>query len=62
MNQPVYHPDFDSECRLCGTSPCVVVAGHSQPYTELCGTHFFHDQKAVDHQTWNDNDEQEEQP
>jgi hypothetical protein len=43
MNQQTYHPDFRCECRLCGTSPCVVVEGHEQPDTELCGTCFFAD-------------------
>jgi hypothetical protein len=49
-----YYPDFDSECRICGTSPCVVVAGHSQPKTELCGFHFFHSREMIDHEVWNE--------
>lgn len=50
----MYQPDFTAECRLCGTSPCVVVVGHSKPDTELCGPHFFANQEAVDWEEWND--------
>ena len=49
-----YHPDFDTECRLCGATPCVVVVGHKQPRTELCGPHFFHDSRMVDWELWNE--------
>lgn len=49
-----YHPDFDAECRICGTSPCVVVDGHGQPDTELCGWHFFHDRVMQDWSLWNE--------
>lgn len=52
-----YHPDFDGECRLCGTSPTVIVEGHVCPDTELCGVHFFKDPAMIDWQAWNDDDE-----
>lgn len=49
-----YHPDFDEECRLCGTSPCVVVENHPAPNTELCGRHFFNTAEAINWEEWND--------
>jgi hypothetical protein len=52
--EPAYVPDFDIECRICGTLPTVVVVGHSQPQSELCGVHFFSDQMMFDWDLWND--------
>ena len=49
----IYQPDFQSECRICGTSPTVVVQGHTVPNTELCGPHFFKDRVMVDWELWN---------
>jgi hypothetical protein len=59
MSSPVYHPDFDQECRICGRSPCVVVDAHKQPDTELCAWHFFHDVDRLSWETWNDNGDEE---
>lgn len=53
-------PDFDAACRICGTSPCVVVGGHKQPDTELCGWHFFNNREKADWETWNDEQDTEE--
>ena len=47
-----FQPAFDVECNLCGTTPTVIVVGHSQPYTELCGPHFFHDETATQWSEW----------
>lgn len=55
-----YHPDFETECRLCGTKPCVVVDGHITPDTELCGTCFFGDRSMVDWDLWNNQQEDTE--
>lgn len=52
-----YHPDFSAECRLCGTSPTVLVANHPQPDTNLCGVCFFHLPEMVDWEKWPDNDQ-----
>lgn len=56
-----YHPDFDSECRICGTSPCVIVAGHVQPHTYLCGPHFFADPQMIHWDDWNETDPSNEE-
>lgn len=50
----VFRPDFDNECRECGTTPTVIVEGHSCPHTHLCGPHFFADRSMVDWERWND--------
>jgi len=50
----MFHPDFEEECYLCGTIPCVIVEGHVQPRTRLCGPHFFHDHDMTDWSLWND--------
>ena len=50
----MFHPDFDEQCRVCGASPTVVVEGHSQPDTQLCGCCFFHDRDMIDWFLWND--------
>lgn len=49
-----YAPDFDMECRLCGASPCVLVVGHKQPDTELCGWHFFNSPELSNWELWED--------
>lgn len=53
-------PNFEEECRICGTSPCVVVMGHKQPDTQLCGTHFFNDKARKDWESWNEAPETDE--
>lgn len=55
-----FHPDFEAECRFCGTSPCVIVDGHEQPDTELCGAHFFSSLEMLDWELWNSFEEEEE--
>lgn len=60
MKDTVFHPDFDEECHVCGASPCVIVEGHAQPDTQLCGPHFFHDRTMVDWELWNDQPEDTE--
>lgn len=57
---PTYHPDFDTECRICGTSPCVIVEDHVQPDTELCGICFFSDRSMIDWTLWNEEPEDTE--
>lgn len=52
-----YIPNFDGECRICGTSPTVNVVGHKQPETDLCGRHFFDDPDMSDYEDWNDTEE-----
>jgi hypothetical protein len=52
--EQTFHPDFDEECRVCGSSPCVVVDNHPQGNTELCGACFFGDKSMVDWQEWNE--------
>lgn len=42
------------QCYICGNSPCVVVEGHEQPQTHLCGAHFWNDPSKHDPDTWND--------
>lgn len=49
-----YQPDFRADCSLCGSCPTVIVVGHSQPDTELCGPHFFADRLMADWTLWND--------
>ena len=56
----IYHPDFQTECRICGTTPTVVVEGHPQPDTELCGACFFHDRLMTDWSEWNNQPEDTE--
>ncbi len=48
-----YAPDFQAECRLCGTSPCVVVLSHPFPDTDLCGVCFFNSAEMLDWTEWN---------
>lgn len=55
MIQPViYSPNFTCVCHICGHSPTVVVKGHIQPETELCGPHMFNDREMVDWSLWNE--------
>ncbi len=49
----IYTPDFDEDCYICGSSPCVVVTGHLTPHTRLCGPCFFKTPKMVDWEEWN---------
>jgi hypothetical protein len=56
----MYHPDFEGVCRLCGTSPTVVVEGHTLPDTDLCGVCFFHDRVMIDWQLWRQDGTQRE--
>ena len=60
MTPPVYHPDFESPCRVCGSSPCVVVDNHIEPETELCGPCFFGSAEMLDWSLWNDEVEETE--
>lgn len=55
-----YHPNFHSECRCCGTSPTVIVEGHCEPDTGLCGSCFFGDKAMYDWELWNGNREDTE--
>ncbi len=55
-----FKPDFDEDCRICGTTPTVVVVGHKQPDTELCGVHFFNSLKMRDWENWNDKQDPQE--
>jgi hypothetical protein len=54
MTQSTYYPDFEASCRICGASPCVVVAKHSMSNTDLCGPHFFDSVDMIDWQNWNE--------
>lgn len=62
MTLQTFQPDFQSDCRICGTSPCVIVVGHPQPETSLCGIHFFLDGTAADWQEWNEREDESDQP
>lgn len=55
----IYSPDFNDECYICGTSPCVLVNNHIQPHTLLCGIHFFNARKMVDYNLWNGDEDEE---
>jgi hypothetical protein len=54
-----YFPDFEEECYVCGTKPCVVVLGHVQPDTQLCGVCFWGDPEMTDWSLWNDEDDKQ---
>lgn len=56
----VFHPNFEGECRECGTSPTVVVVDHPVPETDLCGLHFFADRLMLDWEMWNSREEDTE--
>ena len=57
----MYQPDFDNECYICGTTPCVIVTSHlHKPHTELCGAHFFKDPAMIYWQEWNEEPETQE--
>jgi hypothetical protein len=51
---PVFHPDFDTACKVCSSIPCVVIEDHIQPDTELCGPCFFGTAEMLDWEAWND--------
>ena len=48
-----YCPDFEGECRICGTTPTVLVINHCLPETDLCGIHFWHDAEMAQWEDWN---------
>lgn len=54
-------PNFNGECRLCGTSPTVHIIGHPCPDSELCGPHFFRlgAEGTERWETWNEQEEEE---
>lgn len=54
---PEFIPDFSSSCRICGTSPCVVVTDHGQGETELCGRCFFAAEGMEDWENWPEGDD-----
>lgn len=56
----VFRPDFENECRECGTLPTVIVIDHPVPHTHLCGPHFFSDKSMIDWDAWNDSQEDTE--
>lgn len=56
----VFRPDFETECRECGTLPTVIVEGHPVPHTNLCGRHFFNDRAMVEWEKWNEREEDTE--
>jgi hypothetical protein len=58
--QLFYEPDFDLECRLCGTTPTVKILNHSVQETELCGLCFFSEPLMIDWSFWNEEQNSEE--
>jgi hypothetical protein len=56
-----FRPDFETDCRLCGTSPCVRAEGHPQPDTDLCGVCFFDSPDMNDWNDWNTDEETEDE-
>jgi len=56
----MFSPNFEAECHNCGASPCVVVNGHIQPDTGLCGVCFFKNRLMIDWALWNDRSEDTE--
>lgn len=56
----IYRPDWNHECRECGSKPTVIVVNHIVPNTDLCGPHFFADRAMVDWELWNDESEETE--
>lgn len=56
----LFSPDFKEECYKCGTSPTVIVVGHGQPHTRLCGCCFFSDDDMIDPSNWNSNGDSDE--
>jgi hypothetical protein len=59
MSQDTYQPDFQAECRICSSTPCVIVVGHPQGNTDLCGVCFFGTYQMTTWTEWNndqDND------
>ena len=57
LSDHFFAPDFSAACRICDTSPCVVVVTHSNRDTDLCGICFFADRSMLDWNLWNDFDE-----
>ncbi len=55
-----YTPDWSSECKNCGATPCVDVVqnGHIRHQSELCAVCFFGDRSKLDIDTWNDEDDE----
>lgn len=56
----LFRPDFDDECKHCGTSPCVVIRAtpeSEEVETELCGPHYFEDPQMLDYWLWNEYDD-----
>jgi len=52
-----FHPDFEANCRVCDRTPCVVVydaESRCNSGTELCGVCFWRDRSMIDHERWND--------
>jgi len=49
-----FKPNFENDCRICGTTPTVVVPEHPVPETDLCGICFFQDHAMIDSELWND--------
>jgi hypothetical protein len=53
----LYQPDMKAECRICGTSPCVVVYDPELRHnsdTDMCGPCFFQDRIMLDWELWNE--------
>lgn len=49
-----YLPDYDSECMVCGQSPCVkIVRGGAYVLsTEMCGVCTWGEAKCLDPEEW----------
>lgn len=54
-------PDFESECYVCGFSPCVEVKNHLMPKTGLCATHFFQVDDSPEWEDWNEKEQPDEE-
>ena len=53
----LYIPDYETECRICGTVPTVTVVGHEVPETELCASHFWGENSTPG--DWNQTDHED---
>lgn len=60
MSSLLYQADFQNDCRICGTSPTVIVNGHKQPETDLCGPCFFNDRSMLNPEDWNSEEHEDE--
>ena len=51
-----YKPNFEQECSRCGESPTVDVIrkGKLAHASDLCGCHFFSDNRMIDPEMWNE--------